>query len=49
MVRPSYQQVRLVVNGARLTFAARRATRDLVFDVYVGRRPVSDLYELLKE
>jgi hypothetical protein len=49
LARPSYEQVRVVVNEARLSFAARRATRQLVFDVYVGRRPVSDLYQLLEE
>jgi hypothetical protein len=49
VVRPSYEQVRLVVNEARLSLAARRATRALVLDVYLGRRPVSDLYGLLEE
>ena len=49
LVRPSYQQVRLLVNEARYRAAARRATRQLLLDVYFQRRPVRDLYELLEE
>jgi hypothetical protein len=35
--RPSYQQVRLVVNEARMKHAARRAAAQLVLDIELGR------------
>jgi hypothetical protein len=47
--RPSYEQVRLVVNEARIRSAARRAAAQLVLDVELGRRPVTDLLQLLEE
>ena len=49
VARPSYEQIRLVVNEARFTYLARRATRQLLVEAYFGARPVSDLYELLEE
>jgi hypothetical protein len=49
LVRPSYQQVCLLVNEGRWQAVARRATAQLVTDVYFRRRPVSDLYRLLQE
>jgi hypothetical protein len=49
VTRPSYQQVRLLVNHARSERAARRATAQLLLEVELGVRPVSDLYPLLKE
>jgi hypothetical protein len=47
--RPSYEQIRLVVNEARLHQAARRATAQLLLDVELGVRPVRDLLRLLEE
>jgi ribose 1,5-bisphosphokinase PhnN len=47
--RPSYQQIRIVVNEARLRQAARRATAQLLFEIDMGARPVTDLLKLLKE
>jgi hypothetical protein len=47
--RPSYQQVRLLVNEGLWQAAARRATAELVADVYFRRRPMSDLRRLLAE
>lgn len=49
LVRPSYEQTRILVNDARLQHLARRAAAELVRDVYFGVRPVRDLYPLLKE
>ena len=49
LVRPSYQQVRLLVNDGRDRAAARRATTGLLIDVYFGRRPLTDLHQLLED
>lgn len=49
LVRPSYQQIRLLVNEGRYRAAARRATAELLAEVYFGRRPLTDLYQLLEE
>jgi hypothetical protein len=49
VTRPSYEQVRILVNHARLERAARRATAQLLLEVDLGVRPVSDLYPLLEE
>lgn len=49
VARPSYEQVRLVVNDERIRQAARRATAELLLDVDVGTRPVTDLEVLLGE
>lgn len=46
--RPSYQQIRLEVNEARLRQAARRATAQLLFEVEMGARPVTELLQLLR-
>jgi hypothetical protein len=37
------------VNEARLQQLARPATAELLLDVNLGIRPVSDLYQLLEE
>ena len=42
VTRPSYEQIRLVVNDARIP-KARRATVQLLLDVHLQRRPVADL------
>jgi hypothetical protein len=47
--RPSYQQIRVVVNEARLRQAARRAAAQLLLEVDLGARPVTDLLRLLRE
>jgi hypothetical protein len=47
--RPSYQQIRLIVNDARMRQAAYRATAQLLLEVDLGVRPVSDLLQLLRE
>jgi len=47
--RPSYQQIRLVVNEARLRQAAWRATAQLLLEVELGARPLTDLLQLLEE
>jgi ribosomal protein S16 len=47
--RPSYQQIRLVVNEARLQQAALRATAQLLLEVDLGARPARDLRQLLQE
>ena len=47
--RPSYEQIRLVVNEARMRQAARRATAELLLQVELGTRPVTDLLLLLEE
>jgi hypothetical protein len=47
--RPSYQQIRLVVNEARLRQAALRATAQLLLEVELGTRPLRDLLQLLEE
>jgi hypothetical protein len=49
LARPSYQQVRLVVNEARLRQAARRATAQLLLEIELGSRPITDLLQLLEE
>jgi hypothetical protein len=49
VARPSYQQVRLLVNEARVQHAARRAAAQLILDVELGRRPVTDLLYFLEE
>jgi hypothetical protein len=49
LFRPSYEQIRLVVNEARLQQVARRATAELLVQVELGIRPVSDLLQLLEE
>jgi hypothetical protein len=49
VVRPSYQQIRIAVNAARVERAAKRATTRLLFQVDLGVRPVTDLRELLEE
>jgi hypothetical protein len=49
VARPSYQQIRLIVNDARMRQAARRATTELLLDVELGTRPVTDLAQLLEE
>jgi hypothetical protein len=45
--RPSYQQIRLVVNDARMRQAARRATAQLLLEIELGARPITDLTRLL--
>ena len=47
--RPSYEQIRLVVNEARLQQAVRRATAQLLLDVELGVRSPLDLLRLLEE
>ena len=47
MPRPSYQQIRLVVNDARMQQAARRATAQLLLEIELGARPITDLTRLL--
>jgi hypothetical protein len=47
--RPSYEQVRLLVNEARIQYAARRVAAELILDVELGRRRVTDLLYLLEE
>jgi len=49
LFRPSYQQIRLVVNEARLQQLALRATAQLLLEVDLGIRPVRDLLQLLEE
>ena len=49
LVRPSYQQIRLLVNDARIDQAARRATAQLLLEVQLGTRSVRDLQRLLHE
>jgi hypothetical protein len=49
LTRPSYQQVRIVVDEARARQAARRATAQLLLEVQLQQRPVTDLLKLLKE
>jgi hypothetical protein len=48
-LRPSYEQVRVIVNAARMRDAAVRATAQLLLEVDLGARPVSDLLRLLEE
>jgi hypothetical protein len=47
--RPSYQQIRLYVNDARMRQAARRATAQLLLEIDIGARPITDLVRLLEE
>jgi hypothetical protein len=47
--RPSYQQIRIVVNDARARQAARRATARLLLEVHLQQRAVTYLLKLLKE
>jgi hypothetical protein len=47
--RPSYQQIRLEVNEARLRQAARRAAAQLLLEIDMGSRPVTDLLKLLRD
>jgi hypothetical protein len=47
--RPSYQQIRLEVNDARMRQAARRATAQLLLEIEIGARPITDVLQLLKE
>jgi hypothetical protein len=49
LARPSYQQIRLFVNQARMEHAARLATAQLLLEVQLGVRPVTDLLQLLEE
>jgi hypothetical protein len=49
LARPSYEQIRVLANDARLEHMARVATVELVRDVYFGARPVSDLQGLFRE
>ena len=49
LVRPSYEQTRLLVNEARIRRMARRATTQLLLEVQLGTRPVTDLAHLLEE
>lgn len=47
--RPSYEQIRLVVNQARLQQAVRRATAQLLLEIDLGVRSPLDLLQLLEE
>ena len=47
--RPSYEQIRQVVNEARLQQAARKATAQLLLDVELGVRSPLDILKLLEE
>jgi len=49
VAQPSYQQIRLIVNDARMRQVARRATAELLLQVELGTRPVTDLLQLLEE
>jgi hypothetical protein len=49
VVRPSYEQIRLIVNEARARRAALRATAELMLEVDLGARPATDLLQLLEE
>jgi hypothetical protein len=49
LTRPSYQQIRLSVNDARMRQAARRATAQLLLEIELGARPITDLTRLLDE
>ena len=49
VIRPSYEQIRLVVNKARILKERRRATVQLLLDVHQQRRPVADLKLLLED
>jgi len=48
IVRPSYEQVRVLVHLERRRAQERRADRDLVTDVLLGRRSPMALNELRK-
>ena len=45
LARPSYEQIRVLVHAERRQAQTRRARRELVCDVYVGKRPVRALIE----
>ena len=47
LARPSYEQIRLVVNAHRARLAARRATAELLVAVDLNERPATDLLLLL--
>jgi hypothetical protein len=47
--RPSYQQIRLEVNEARRRQADRRAAAQLLLEIDMRSRPVTDLLKLLRD
>jgi hypothetical protein len=47
VVRPSYEQVRVLVHSERRKAGERRAERKLVADILLGRRPPIALSERL--
>jgi len=49
VTRPSYEQIRVIVNDARVEHLARGATADVLLGVQLGTRPVTDLLQFLEE